>query len=456
MNENRTIQGIWFLPNKQESAVGGVLSYNRQDGCRLELLEQTMNDTLNSKDIDIILGVTSEGNSATLLQCSRVLRSTNIKGIEIVKYRIQFVLLGHHYLNKEEIIFDKLKASIADLGTWVGIYGFTKLDVLTKKFAVDIKYQMPEEFYFEIPNNLKVGFEFDASSTWIKETENAEINQKAFTTISATDFITLEKMLSNFYTLYKFFSLSYYDAPPLLSLYLLNSKMTNELNADYPFRVEVLYHDNFYNAKYKSDKKPHDFLFRYNDISNIFPMVIDRWFHLFGKMEPSINLLNELLMKRGLTVEVQFLISIQAVETFHRNIFGGRMIPEEEHQRRINAIIESVPPEHKIWLKEWLRFSNEPNLRKRLLDIYKRLPEEIIKELIKDKNGFINDVVNTRNYYTHYDTFMKNKIMNFKSVFSAIQKLKIFLICSILNELGFTKEQTINAMKLYMVYPYLE
>ena len=44
-------------------------------------------------------------------------------------------------------------------------------------------------------------------------------------------------------------------------------------------------------------------------------------------------------MSRGLTVEIQFLTSIQAVETFHRNIFGGQAIPEDEHQKRIGPKI---------------------------------------------------------------------------------------------------------------------
>lgn len=79
-----------------------------------------------------------------------------------------------------------------------------------------------------------------------------------------------------------------------------------------------------------------------------------------------------------------------------------------------------------------------------------------MKNLINNKSGFINVVVNTRNYYTHYDKSMKSKVMDFKSVFNAVQKLKLFLIASILNELGLSKDQTISAMKLYKVYPYLE
>lgn len=194
---------------------------------------------------------------------------------------------------------------------------------------------------------MQIGFEFGVAYTWNKETENAEVKKKIFATVSADGSKSLDILLSNFYTLYKFLSLAYYDAPPLLSLYFLNSKRTNELNKDYPFQVELLYHDNFYNENYKADKNPHDFLFNYNDIEDVFPTAIGKWFLLFDRIGPFVNLLNKLLMKRGLTVEVQFLTSIQTVETFHRNVFGGVMITEEEHQKRIDSILESMPPDHR-------------------------------------------------------------------------------------------------------------
>lgn len=456
MNEDRTLQGIWFLPDKQPSAIGGVFSYSRKNGCRLELVDQSSDDTLNKKDVDILLGITSDGIPVTLLQCSRTSRSTNIKGVEIIKYRVQFALIGHHFLNKETILFDKLKASISDLGTWASIYGFSKLDVQQKEFIVDLKYKIPGDLHFPIPGNMKAGFEFDASSTWIKETERAEIDQKIFAVVVTAELIPLNALLSSFYTFYKFFSLLYYDAPPLLSLYLHNSTLKNELNEDYPFRVELLYSDNFYNANYKQEKIPPDFLFLYTDIESIFPTVIHQWFELFEKIGPAINLLNELLLKRGLPIEVQFLISIQAVETSHRNIFGGVMIPEDEHEKRMAAILASAPEEHKKWLKENLQFSNEPKLRKRLADLYERLPTEITERLMKDKKGIINDIVNTRNYYTHYDPSLKGRVMDFKKTFNAVQKLKVILISSVLNELGFAQDQVIQATKMHIVYPFLD
>lgn len=456
MHSERSIQGIWFLPGKQTSAISGVFTYSRREGCILELTSQTGNDAINSLDIEIILGATSDATSVTLLQCHRIKRYTNTQGVEIVKYRIQFALLGHHFLTKGDILFDKLKASISDLGTWAGIYGFSELDVQQRKFTVALKYKIPDDLHFTVPGNLKAGFEFDASSTWFKETEHAEIHQKIFAVIVSEEPKPLDELLSRFYTFYKFFSLSYYDAPPLLALYLLNSTLKNELNEDYPFRVELLYSDNFFNANYKPDKIPPDFLFLYTDIEAIFSTVIDRWFRLYEKIGPAVNLLNELLLKRGLPIEVQFLIAIQAVETFHRNIFGGVTIPEEEHQKRIEAILENAPEEYKQWLEENLRYSNEPKLRKRLNDMYDRLPEEITKKLISHKKGFVNNVVNTRNYYTHYDVSLKEKAMSFREIFNAVQKLKVILISSVLNELGFTKEQIIGAMKMHIVYPFVD
>ncbi len=110
-----------------------MFTYSQNKGCHLEILGPDCDDTLNNREEDIILGIATDGESITLLDCSRTRRHNNYKGVETVRYRIQFALLGHHFAKKEEILFDRLKASLADLGTWAGIYGFTHLNVRQKK-----------------------------------------------------------------------------------------------------------------------------------------------------------------------------------------------------------------------------------------------------------------------------------------------------------------------------------
>src|SRR5204863_5004733 len=135
----------------------------------------------------------------------------------------------------------------------------------------------------------------------------------------------------------KFFSLSYFDSPHILSVHFVNS---NHRVNDRVKSVQLLYSDHYFNKSYKEGKTPDGFLFTYQDVSENFPSIIKLWLQLFNKIGPAINLFNELLLKRQYPLELKFLSAIQAIETFHRNIFGGEAIPKEHHEKRIRLIID--------------------------------------------------------------------------------------------------------------------
>lgn len=455
---NRRIQGFWFLPDKPDQKVAGVFTYSRADGCKLEVVDELRSTLFGDRRIPIINGIGEDGTSITLVLGQRLSGRRNFKGVQTAVLRIQFAFLGKHYSSEEDIQFDKLQASLSDLGKWLEVYGFSKLDTERKeRFSIELSYRVPDNISCPVDEHMKVEFEFDAAYTMFKETNDAEVHQRSFAVIKTSAPRSYNDLFAPFYTLYKFFSLSYYDAPPLLSLFFVHTGEKHEDDENYSLTVEVLYQDNFYNAQYK-EKLTHNFLIDYQEIKDIFPEVMIKWFTLFGKLSPSVNLLNELLLQRGRVIEISFLTAIQAVETFHRNIYGGEATPRGEHDKRMASIVAGTPEEYRPWLKEKLAFSNEPTLRNRLTDLLDRVPEKVISPLIKDKDEFIAMVVHTRNYYTHYSPQLKakGKVMDHTNQFGAVQRLKIILIASILQQLGFTEEQVTRAMKMHIVYPYFD
>ena len=118
----------------------------------------------------------------------------------------------------------------------------------------------------------------------------------------------------------------------------------------------------------------------------------------------------------------------------------------EEYEDIKNQIIDFIQElikneDHKNSLGNKIKFGNEISLRKRLKELINDLKDyEIINKIIdRKKDKFIGEVVDTRNYYTHYDdssNFKKDNeklhILNFK--------LKILIELIILKELGFYEE----------------
>ena len=102
------------------------------------------------------------------------------------------------------------------------------------------------------------------------------------------------------------------------------------------------------------------------------------------------------------------------------------------------AIPDWVEKDHKKSLKSRIEYGNEFSLRTRLKKIFDKYQENL-SEFIENKNAFIEKVVDTRNYLTHYDK--KEKAAIGEELDPIIQKLKILLEICLLTELGFSTEE---------------
>jgi len=122
-------------------------------------------------------------------------------------------------------------------------------------------------------------------------------------------------------------------------------------------------------------------------------------------------------------------------------------LPEEEHNKRIEEILNVVPEKSKEWLESKLAYSNEPNLRRRLREIFDKY-SEIVNNFIANKKVFINRVVITRNYLTHYGEESEN-IVQPEKLYPYIHKLNIILLSCLLNEIGFKLEEINNMLRKY-------
>jgi len=59
----------------------------------------------------------------------------------------------------------------------------------------------------------------------------------------------------------------------------------------------------------------------------------------------------------------------------------------------------------------------------------------------------LRKLVNTRNYYTHYDQDTKNKVFKEEILFHVTNKLKAMILMMILDEVGINISTTIRKMK---------
>lgn len=456
MHKDITLKGSWFFPDKQDQAQSGTFFYSREEGCYIEVIgeyEDFYTSITSSRLHEIILGLTVDGKEITLVGCLKRNHRTNINGVTVSRYDANYAFIGKHYNNKECINFNTIKASICDLEDWIGVYGLNVLNINPSERKVNMEYQLPGNIIYQGTNEKSIFFEFNCNFTQYKNTSKAEIIQTSFIGINTVSPWPFIKILNQFFRLHKFISIAYYDSPHIKNVFLEDKNDENN-NSSQSQQIELLYTDNYFNENYREGMRLYKFLFTYDDIKINFPTIIKGWFELYDKSRWAINLMIELLLIRRSPLELKFTTAIQAVETFHRNVFGGQDLSEVEHEIRMKKIFENVPEQYKKWLKEKLNYSNELGLRKRLRDIYDATPIEITERIIKNPKHFINDIVTTRNYFTHYDNEMKDKIMHRNEIAKAVDKLKVLLLCSILKEIGLNKDQIIKFVVLDKVYRY--
>jgi len=77
-----------------------------------------------------------------------------------------------------------------------------------------------------------------------------------------------------------------------------------------------------------------------------------------------------------------------------------------------------------------------------IISLYKKrqLNIDYIEKIIPKKKQFIDNIVKSRNYYVHYDYAIEKKALRGSMLFETFKKLRLILICCLLQNLGISKK----------------
>ncbi|NAY92667.1 hypothetical protein GTQ34_12135 [Muricauda sp. JGD-17] len=152
-----------------------------------------------------------------------------------------------------------------------------------------------------------------------------------------------------------------------------------------------------------------DHIIPYSIVEENFDVVLNEWFGLYKTFHIPINLINSRLKSKRHFTENRFLDAAHAVEVFHRLESDMNKFSIEYFEKLKNAAMDAFPEPNndRDWMEQLLRYANEPNLRQRLKDLINRYELDFLFEDNKAKKNFINMAINTRNYFTHYDSSIK-------------------------------------------------
>ena len=453
-------KGIWWLPSDPEEKIAGTLSFTPGEGAVLDLMGSFENiKSTNYKgsitkkvwtgelfEPEIMLGTSSGGKKITLHKCFETNEHYSSSGFPTSSFCANIVFIGWHFTKPEELKFKSFFVNYLYFEEWskIGVFSYRR-ESEEKSKQYEVKYEVPEPVKAKI-NNFKISFDhnLNISGDWLRE---VNLKHTTFIKIEPEDELHFEEYQSILYHLQNFLSLATTRAIYPLSI-VATTEHYKRVSAFSKGKVHHPHIEIFYNVIGKVDlskKLTHyDMLFTFEDISGQFETYLQNWFDKAELLKPVYDLFFGTLYKPSMYLEVQFLSLIQAVESYHRRRFGGKYLSDEDYNEvcdtLVNAIPDSVEGGFKDSLKNRIRYGNEFSLRTRLRRLFDSDEyREILSEFAENKNAFIGEMVDTRNYLTHYEG--KEKAAIGEELDPFIQKLKILLEICLLTELGFSSEE---------------
>jgi hypothetical protein len=451
MLESFEYKGIFWLPSNPEDLKPGILKFTPEEGANLELIGgrfpqdvERFHELIKEK---IVLGVISKGTPVTLFNCLEIKFGSGFSS-ENPSYwssvmKATVVFMGAHFSSEEEIKFKSISTRYLFLDDWLNL----KLLNVERENEETITIKVPfsqQEILLYSDNELKITASIipELRFTYFHPTrpKSVEAVQPAYINLETKEPKNLECLLSYGRIVQHFLTLA--AGKPVYPLIIRGKTESGQ---------EV---DIFYTLPRLPEEIPSStrMLFTYQDISHRCQEIFANLLEKEKLLQPVFLLYFGTLYNPKLYLENKFLSLVSALESLHSRSedFEDAYIPPEEYEVVSKQLIETIetlptklPSALKDRLKEIIRHGNGKSLRSRLKDILKHYGN-ITQLFIDDFDAFIQKVIQTRNFYTHYGENLEQEAAEGSELFRLNLKLNLLLKICLLRELGFTIEEIKN------------
>ncbi|WP_265463615.1 HEPN domain-containing protein [Bacillus velezensis] len=438
--ESFQVMGEWWEKDKPEKVFTGTLSYSPEK-ITLELIGAdtglfSFEDIKTPKEM---YGVSVSGESFKINIFGRDGSTYSVPGIPIVVYGVQSFIVGA-YTDKHPEKYDSVIYSCDYLTSWISKGVFNE-EIIPEKNFRKLEYELPESEIFRVPFINAIIKEYH----WGK-VKSSEISsyEKSIRHISGFQIKPDEKRgFEWFMKTIRYFKsflsilVDYKTSNEQIILTAFNEKMNRSIEYKYFEKVKEVG---------RTLRKKIDPLFEYEDIKSKFGDILNRWFEKEEDLKTIVSLhLNKF---ESYYIESKFLTSIQALEIFHRRFYEGNILDQQIYNQasdKIKVFIsEQLEGEVRDFFLAKFKHGNEYNLGKRLKELINDLSQDSKLYIIGNserRTSFLQKLIETRNYLTHYDDSGKTTILKHPYVlFLAVIRMNIILVYVLLKELGINEE----------------
>jgi hypothetical protein len=438
-------KGLWWLPGRGSSRkIPGTLRIPENGGAQLELTGSFGSLAGNPaakavKCLPIILGVADTGKRITLLESFPTKLSDSAGGFCTVTYAIRTAFVGAHAGPRTPLRFSRMSVEYLYLVDWADLRG------LTCSSGPGARYQCA---YAE-PDRVSLTSEaLDGMKVEIRSYCNVEhgvggVTMREWAGCEMTPRIpmTFDEYSTAIFGVQGLLSLAV--ARPSHALRVTGTLVGRRTRSDTgaaspsPDRRVTIHFSPVRADRTEENVSALEMLFTLGQVADRIGELVDTWFTKMRDLRPVCDLFSAVQRGTKLYPETRFLFMVQALETYHRRTNSTNVSDRDELDRWVAEVIPSAPPALRKRLKPRLKYIYEPSLRERLQNLLERHDVQVRAFITKPK-PFVDSVVTTRNYLTHYDpTSAPSAVTDGADLYNLSQDLKLLLEVCLLDELGF-------------------
>lgn len=412
LDEPIEAKGVFWLPDTPDDQTSGILRVSESGETRLEVFGVSGNllptprelATDEALDIERILGIVEGNRLVTLEGCMRDHVEISLIGkTQKGNFYVSYVLFGALYEKDEDVNFSEFRFSVEGLSDWLFISGIDFCpDKENNKGA--IYFKLPEDISINLDDEttLEIIFNIVSHQVTIPVTD-ARISQKSYFYLKSKRGRSIEDLRSLVDGLRNFISLG---VNQFVSVNSLTGYIDMASNQSMSKPIEI-YGKLFLDSNADPNIRYHDTLFKYKDIADELEMHLVKWLDAYKEFETVFRTYFIYLSNISPFLGNQFLSLAQGIEGLHRRSSNDKEMGKKEFDNLIKRLVYHCPEERVEWLKNKLSYANEPSLKQRIQSL-----SEPFKDWFgsgDDFDNFVNKVVNTRHYLTHYDENNRKK-----------------------------------------------
>ncbi|NES65635.1 MAG: hypothetical protein F6K24_10415, partial [Okeania sp. SIO2D1] len=121
--ENIEYSGYWWLPSDPDEKIAGTLTYTNDEGIKLQLIGSFLNSYTAGKiptNIPVILGIVHR-EIITLCNSINSHSRRSSPGFASQEYTSELALIGRHFTNPDELLFNKARVRYSYLYDWADL-----------------------------------------------------------------------------------------------------------------------------------------------------------------------------------------------------------------------------------------------------------------------------------------------------------------------------------------------